>query len=213
MRITAIEPQKKYPDRKNLIADGKFLLGISVDVLIQFGLRSGDQINENTISKIRAAEELLQAKKKALDYLSRRMQSEKELSIKLRMKGFSDETIGRLLDDFRTAGYLNDTQFAVAYIADCLQKRPMGRRALFQRLRLKGIDREIINNVLTTALESDKEETIALAAARKKLRVSRSQFEKLDSNKRKQKLAQFLTQRGFEWEIVGHVIERVMDKE
>jgi len=213
MRITAIEPQKKDPLRKNLIVDGKFILGISTDVLVQFGLRSGDQVDENLLGKIHAAEELFQAKRKALDYLSRRMHSEKDLNQKLQKKGFSTETIQRLIDDFRTAGYLNDTQFAVAYVADCIQKRPIGRRSLYQRLRLKGIDKEIINDVLTATLETEKEETIALAAARKKLRVSRSQFEKLDINKRRQRLAQFLAQRGFEWEIIGHVIDEVLHKE
>jgi regulatory protein len=213
MRITAIETQKKDPLRKNLIVDGKFSLGISTDVLIQFGLRSGDQIDENGLEKIHAAEELFQAKRKALEYLSRRMHSEKELSQKLQMKDFSVESIQRLIDDFRASGYLNDTQFAVAYVADCLQKRPVGRRSLLQRLRLKGINKEIIANVLTTTLETEKEETIALAAARKKLRVSRSQFKKLDTERRKKRLAQFLAHRGFDWEIVGRVINTVFNEE
>jgi regulatory protein len=213
MRITAIEAQKKDPLRKNLIVDGKFSLGISTDVLIQFGLRSGDQIDDNVLATIRAAEELFHAKQKALEYLSRRMHSEKELGQKLKKKEFSVEIIRRLIDDFRASGYLNDTQFAVAYVADCLQKRPVGRRSLIQRLRLKGIDREIIANVLTATLETEKEETIALAAARKKLRVSRSQFEKLDTERRKKRLAQFLAQRGFEWEIVGRVINTVFNEE
>jgi regulatory protein len=213
MRITAIEAQKKDPHRKNLIVDGKFFLGISSDVLVQFGLRSGDQTDEIILEKIRAAEELFQAKQKALEYLSRRMHSEKELSQKLRKKNFSAESIQRLIDDFRAAGYLNDTQFAVAYVADCLQKRPVGRRALLQRLRLKGIDKEIIATVLTTTLEFEKEETIALAAARKKIRISRSQFEKLDTEKRRKRLAQFLAQRGFEWEIIGRVINTVFTEE
>ncbi len=213
MRITAIETQKKDPARKNLIVDGKFLLGMSTDVLIQFGLRRGDQVDESLIAKIQAAEELFQAKRKALDYLSRRMHSEKELNQKLQKKGFSADTILRLIDDFRSSGYLNDTQFAVAYVTDCLQKRPIGRRALLQRLRLKGIHKEIIDNVLTATLETQKEETIALAAARKKLRVSRSQFEKLDLKKQKQRLAQFLAQRGFEWDIIGHVVDEVLHKE
>ncbi|MGD0339657.1 MAG: RecX family transcriptional regulator [Bacteroidota bacterium] len=213
MRITAIEPQKKDPARKNLIVNGKFLFGISTDVLIQLGLRRGDQVDESLIAKIHAAEELFQAKRKALDYLSRRMHSEKELNQKLQKKGFSADTILRLIDDFRSSGYLNDTQFAVAYVTDCLQKRPIGRRSLFQRLRLKGIHKEIIDNVLTATLETQKEETIALAVARKKLRVSRSQFERLDLNKQKQRLAQFLAQRGFEWEIIGHVVNEVLHKE
>lgn len=213
MRITAIEPQKKDPLRKNLIVDGKFIFSISADVLVQFGLRSGDQVDEELLGKIHAAEELFQAKRKALDYLSRRIHSEKELNRKLQKKRFSAEIIQKLIDDFRTAGYLNDTQFAVAYVTDYIQKRPMGRRSLHQRLRLKGIDKEIIDDALTTAFGTEKEETIALAAARKKLRVSRSQFEKLDINKQRQRLARFLAQRGFEWEIIGHVIDEVLDKE
>lgn len=213
MRITAIEPQKKDPERKNLIADGKFLIGISVEVLGRFGLRRGDQINDKILSEIQAAEELFQAKRKALEYLSRRMHSEKELKQKLQMKRFPAETIQKLLDDFRTAGYINDTQFAVAYVADCMQKRPVGRRSLIQRLRLKGLEKEIIETVLSATLESGKEESAAIAAARKKLKVSRSQFDKLDIHKRRQKMALFLAQRGFEWEIIGTVLDEVFKKE
>jgi len=213
MHITAIEPQKKDPLRKNLIIDGKFSLVISTDVLVQFGLRSGDQVDENVLTKIRAAEELYHAKRKALEYLSRRMHSEKEIAQKLQKKGFSVEAVQRLVDDFRSSGYLNDTQFAVAYVADCLQKRPIGRRSLTQRLRLKGIDREIISNVMTATLETEKEEALALAAARKKLRGARSQFEKLDTPRKKQRLARFLAQRGFEWETIGRVIETALHEE
>ncbi len=213
MRITAIEPQKNDPSRRTIAVDGEFFLGISADVLVKFGLRKGDEVSREQLDAIAEAEELVQAKRKALDYLSRRMHSEKELSQKLSRKGYSDDTIRQVAEDFRGAGYLNDTQFAVAYVSDMMQKRPVGRRSLGQRLRAKGIGKEIIETVLSTALESDREETAALEAARKKLRTARSQFDRLDRAKKRQRLGQFLAQRGFDWDIIRRVVDALVNEE
>jgi SOS response regulatory protein OraA/RecX len=70
---------------------------------------------------------------------------------------------------------------------------------------MKGIDAEIIRDISGSASEED-ELGAALAAAEKKLRTARSRFSRLEPEVRKQRIAQFLTQRGFGWETIRKVL-------
>ena len=112
MRITRIEPQKKNPHRKNIYADEQFLIGVSDETLLRFGLRTGDELGDATLKALQATEELLGAKSVALRFLARRQRTEKEIRNKLREKEFGDEEIQKTIDDLRTLGFLNDEEFA-----------------------------------------------------------------------------------------------------
>ncbi len=208
MLITAIEPQKNSPHRFNIYVDEAFAIGISADTLLQFGIRKGDTVDDALLSAIHHAEDVYSAKQKALDYLSRRMHSEYELGEKLRKKKYPEDIINIVLTDFRKAGYLDDNKFVELFTTDILKKRPQGRRLLDKRLRQKGIDQEIIHEVVDKREEKD-EESEALNALRKKIRASRSRFIKYEPLVRKKKFAQFLAQRGFDWSIIQKVLKKL----
>jgi regulatory protein len=208
MRITKIEGQKNNPSRKNIYIDGEFALGISAETLVRFGLRTGDEIDESKLKALQAAEEVHSAKQAALRLLARRPRSEKEIRDKLREKEFGDEEIRQAIASLRRSGIVDDEAFARTFIRDQLTVRPKGPVALKQKLLLLGIKKEIIEAALEEAFRESPQDVVALEAAQKFLRrVSHN-----DLRSTRQRLSAFLVRRGFSWDVIAGVMNKVLGR-
>ena len=208
MRITKIESQKKNPTRKNLYADGEFIVGVSAETLLKFGIRTGDEISDEKLKVLQATEELQSAKTVALRFLSHRQRTEKEIRDKLREKEFGDEEIQKTLDQLRDLGYLNDAEFARVYIRHHLAIRPKGKVVLKQNLLLLGVAKEIIDAALEEVFSQTSQQEAALNAAQKFIKKTLKSRD--DPRKAKQKLAALLTRRGFSWDVVSPTLKQVL---
>ncbi len=208
MRITKIESQKKNPTRKNLYVDGEFVIGVSAETLLRFGIRTGDEIGDNKLKALQATEELQGAKTVALRFLSHRQRTEKEIRDKLREKEFGDEEIRKTLEQLKDLGYVNDAAFACAYVRHHLAIRPKGKVVLKQNLLLLGVAKETIDAALEEVFSQTSQEEAAFDAAQKFIKKSLKSQD--DPRKAKQKLAAFLTRRGFTWDVVSPTLKHVL---
>ncbi|MBI1805164.1 MAG: RecX family transcriptional regulator [Ignavibacteriae bacterium] len=206
MTITKIERQKRDSHRVNIFIDNKFAFGIQDQVLVKFGLRKGDILDDEQINTIASSEEYNLAKQKALRYISYRTRSEKELRTKLIEKEFPPDVIDKTIEQLRDLGLINDVAFARSFVHDQQLRRPAGKRLLAQKLRLKGISNSIIQQVLSEAAGTDEERSAALEAAKKHLKRRRLPKDKLGRIKEQQRIAQFLARRGFEWSTISPVL-------
>lgn len=204
MRITKIELQKNNPSRKNLYLDGAFALSVSADTLIAFGLRTGDEIDEQQLKALLSAETLHSAKHTALRFLARRPRTEKEIRDKLREQEFSDAEIAATLQALRDARLVDDEAFARAFILNQARLRGKGPLALKQQLLLLGVRKETIDQALKEMLDEHTQQAVALEAARKY--VQRSTRSRSDPRAVRRKLAAFLTRKGFSWDVVSQVL-------
>ncbi|MER3524233.1 MAG: hypothetical protein C4326_09250 [Ignavibacteria bacterium] len=204
MRLTKIERQKNNPSRKNLYLNGAFALGVSTDTLIAFGLRTGDEIDEQQLKALQAAENLRTAKHTALRFLARRPRTEKEIRDKLREQEFSDAEIVATLQALRDARLVDDEAFARAFIQNHLRLHGKGPLALKQQLLLLGVRKETVEAALKEGFDEQTQQAVALEAARKYMR--RSARLRGDPRGLRHKLAAFLTRRGFSWDVVFHVL-------
>lgn len=203
MRITSIENQERNPSRKNLYADGKFLIGVSAETLLRFGIRTGDEIGEEKLKALSAAEEAQGARAIALRFLARRRRTEKEIRDKLREKEFGDDEIRQTIEHLRKAGLLNDEEFARSFIRHQTTLRPKGRLLLKQKLLLLGIPKEMADAALDETFQETSQEEAARAAAQSFLRKSGPATR--DHRVLKQKLSAFLGRRGFTWDVIARV--------
>jgi regulatory protein len=211
MIITKIERQKRNPQRVNLFVDDSFLFGMHDEVLVKFGLRKGDSIDQQTIDEIESVEEFNLAKQKALRLISYRIRSEKELEAKLREKEFHPKTIERVTEHLRSLRILDDKTFARSYVNSVLIRKPAGRALLQRELKSRGIESTTINEILQETLRENDEQHLAIEAARKLLlryRSSRKQSEKEQQQKR---IANFLARRGFGWSTIQPVIRKLFN--
>ena len=145
---------------------------------------------------------------KARDYAFRllkfRMRSRKELFERLKRKKFDPDTIDRVIAFLREKEFINDEEFAKAWVESKL-KRPLGIRRISEELKIKGIDKEIIDEALASAKNNYDEEGIVTELAKKRL----ERLKGIEPRKVKSRLYSYLLRRGFSPDVVSDVITQL----
>ncbi|WP_308116901.1 RecX family transcriptional regulator [Pseudonocardia sp. WMMC193] len=112
------------------------------------------------------------AKEMCLRLLTDRARSKHELGVKLKQKGVADEIAERVLERFDEVGLIDDEAFAGAWVRSRHRHRGLGRRAIAQELRRKGVDREVADEALTE-VDDEAEALRARELVDRKLRTAR----------------------------------------
>jgi regulatory protein len=206
-RITAIERQHRDPDRVSVFLDGAFAFALPVLVAAEHGFHIGDELTAEQIDRFKALDEQAKAVSAALNLIARRPRSEREVRDRLKRKGFPDAAIDAAVAKLADRCYLDDAAFARFWIENREANKPRGRRLLAQELRLKGVDRETIRQ---TIAESEIDEAAAaLALARAKLRT----YGALDPTVARRRLGAFLVRRGYGYDVVKLVLDRLFGED
>jgi regulatory protein len=200
-KITKIEKQKKDKKRYSLFVNDKFILGLSQETLANFSLKVGDKIDKDRLIEIEQKENISQAKEFALKLLSFRPRSRKELKDRLKKKGFDQEIIERTLNRLEELNLIDDYKFASMWVEEKLRYRPTGRRVLERELYLKGIEKDIIAEVLDRAYSEVDEKELALKILEKK----KKQYAKLDEDVAKRRINNLLLRRGFSYQTIASI--------
>lgn len=209
MRITRIERQKKR-GRWNVYADGEFLIGLSEDILLQFGLRVGDEVTSEQLDALARAESRTMAKRAAMRLLARRPRTIREIRDRLRVQEFSDADINTTIDDLKESGLVNDAEFAAMYTRDTLALRPMGKLLVKRKLLLHGIDKATADDVVDQAFHEHSQDDAALLLGRKYLQRVTGGSTPSDNLKVRRRLAAFLGRRGYSWETIQNVLKSLL---
>jgi len=119
----------------------------------------------------RTPEELeVAAKEICLRLLTDRARTKHELGARLRRKGIPDEVAEGVLARFDEVGLIDDEAFAGAWVRSRHNHRGLGRRAIAQELRRKGVAREIADEALTE-VDDEAEAQRARELVERKLRT------------------------------------------
>lgn len=145
---------------------------------------------------------------KTLRFLSFRPRSEKEIRDYLTKKKSHDLTTKKIVEKLKEHKFLNDEEFAKWWIEQRTRVKPRADRVIKFELTLKGIEKELIDNLLSKDNESDLKKAEGLAQIRmKRLRNIE------DRRKVYEKLGRFLASKGFNYDIIKEVIDRTFAKE
>ena len=149
----------------------------------------------------------MESVQKARDYafllLKFRLRSEKELYERLRKKKFDEAVIKEVLVFLKERNFLDDNLFAKTWVESRL-KKPFGLRRLTQELKLKGIDKEIIDNRIEETRKGYSEADIVERLAKARLK----KLKNIDPRKAKMRVYGYLLRRGFSPEIVSDAINQ-----
>jgi regulatory protein len=200
--ITALQVQKKNPQRVNVFIDGEFAFGLAR--IVAAWLKVGQELSDTKITELKAQDQKEQALQRALNLISYRPRSEAEVRNNLKKHQISEETTTQVVTRLRETGILNDQQFAETWIENRAAFRPRSKLALRMELKQKGIDEEIIQETLTSV--NDEEQ--AYEAGQKKARQLRS----ADEQEFKRKLFGFLARRGFNYEVASLVVKKLWEE-
>ncbi len=187
MHIIYIENISRNKVRISLDNDDHFI--IDEKLWNSFGFKTGDFVEEEFINKLYDEYFLIQAKRKALTLLKMRDHSKKELSDKLKMKGYPQKVITQAVDYVISFHYVDDERYAQNYIN--YKGRNKSKKELFYELSMKGIDTSSLKKDEDLFEMHDDKETI-----RNILSKRLKNFEALDL-KEKERMTRYLARRGF----------------
>jgi len=208
-QITDIQVQKNHPSRLSIFLDGEFYCGVSEEVAIKHQLKKDMTFDEDELRELLHDEELQKAKKYVYMLLSRRMYASKEIRNKLKEQGYTDEIIEEVILTMERYGYVNDRTFAEEWVQSRIHNKPKGRIVLRRELAGKGIEKDAIAEVLDQALGESGQSDLILEMARRKARSYRND----DPVAARRKLQGFLIRRGFDYETVRNIVDKVLNEE
>lgn len=201
MRITALEQQARNPERFNVYIDGAFALGIGAELMLKLDLHLDQELSAADLEELKDAEARQQAIERAINYLSFRPRSQAEVRRYLRRKETPPEIIEAVLERLGKLDYVNDRSFASFWVENREQFNPRGAQALRNELRMKGVEREIVDEIV----DDEHDDELAMRAARKKADIL-LRAPDMDYNKFRNRLGGFLQRRGFSYSVVAHVV-------
>jgi SOS response regulatory protein OraA/RecX len=98
---------------------------------------------------------------KAVSLLSIRMHTSKELGKKLKLRGYADDEAQLAIQRLTEAGYLDDSKTASAYLDSMISHKTYGFYMLKAKLGQKGLEQNLINQLLEEKLPLEVEVKIA----------------------------------------------------
>ena len=197
--ITSIKPQKNKK-RVNIYLDERFGFGIDLDNFVKIRLRVEQQLTDEEVSEIVRKAEFQKTFDKLLKFAALRPRSEKEFKVWLKKHKVHASLHEELFNRLKRLDFSNDRRFATWWVEQRTNFRPKPKRILNQELRIKGIKKELIDDVL----EDIKIDEVAMA---KRLLEKKKYMWKKDDLKARKKMSDFLLRRGFSWDLVNKVVK------
>ena len=189
MRIERIEASRHKKGRVLVFLEDGACLKITEQELLDFGLRSGEELDEGTLAKLKQAAGVSNTKAAAADLIGKRAMSRADLERKLRGKGASQAEARYAAEWLEAIGALNDAEYA-AILARHYGQMGYGPRYVQEKLREKGIPRELWEDALDALPEAAEQIGRFLEG---KLRG------RAPEEAEKRRLSAALARRGFAW--------------
>lgn len=189
MRIDRIEASKHKKGRVLVFLEDGACLKITEQELLDFGLRSGDELSAAQLKKLKEAAGLSDTKATAADLIGKRAMSRASLERKLRDKGASEAEARYAGEWLEAIGALNDADYAALLVRHYGQMG-YGPRYVQEKLREKGVPRELWEDALEALPEAAEQIDRFLAG----------KLQGRDPDQReKKRLTDALVRRGYGW--------------
>lgn len=204
--ITALRAQAQDSQRVNVFVDNEFAIGISLTTLGRERLYVGKLLTDEDYARLEQAEQADKAIQTALRFLEARPRSAAEIRERLQRKDFPLEAIDQALERLRELGLTDDAAFARFWVENRQNNRPRGAAALRDELRRKGLDRSLIDDVLSDEALTGDEQSSAWTQARAALRKYAGAPDRATFARR---MGGYLQRRGFGFETIRPIIDQL----
>lgn len=205
--ITRITTQKKSKQRYHVYIDRgygeEFGFGVGEDVLVAFALAKGKEIDEKELKDIVFEDDVKTALNLAVNFLSYRMRSEKEIRDYLQKKDIASDVAEQVLPRLTRLGYVDDAEFAKTFVRSRKRTSSKGPAVIHRELQQKGIAASHILAALEDYSFAEQVETaVALATKQARRKMNKSNAET------KQSIYQTLAGKGFSRDVIESALNR-----
>lgn len=201
MRIKEVKPSQRKKGRFLVILEDGDILRITEEELLRFGLRSGEELEEETLEALRSSAKTSQVKAQAAGMIGRRALSKSELQRRLIRGGAAEADAQAAADWLEDIGAVDDPAYAAAVVRD-YGRRGYGPARIREELRRRGVPRELWEVALEELPDS---EDILDDLIRKRCRGD------LSDPREVKRLSDGLLRRGFSWSQVKEALSRYME--
>src|SRR5690625_385419 len=211
-KISRITTQKKNKQRYNIfLTKGKgdqYSFSVDEAILIEKRLHKGMELSQDLIDELQQNDTFHKSYSLALNYLSFRMRTKKEMYDYLKDKEVDDHDIPDIMDKLINEGLLDDRQFTDAFVNTRISTSSKGPQLVKRELIQKGVSTQIAEEAMekyTYEIQYEK----AIKWIEKRLRTT-----KRDScKKQQQKMRANLMQKGFSTDIINDVLAEVQNNQ
>ena len=199
MRITKIK-RIGSTNRFHVYVDDTWA-GIFLDeILARYKLKTDEEIDDELFKEIKKENDERVAFDMAVSYLEKYVVSEKGLKDYLKKKGFEKFVIENTLQKLQEYGFVDDEKFAKNYFESLSGSK--GKRAIAQKLKMKGVSNEIVDELLENVDEEDEFEK-AKANAEKFVKNRQK------DTKTKQKCLAHLIYKGYDYSVAQRATNEI----
>lgn len=171
MKITSFSVQQRDKNRVNVSVDGKYKFSLDLSQITELGVKVGNEYTETELSDLENESQFGKLYMRTLEYSLMRPHSERELSDYLYRKtrdtrtktgsikkGVSKALTERVYKRITERGYVNDEAFAKYWIENRQLRKGISKRKIQAELAAKGVDRSIVDSLLSQSERSDEDE-------------------------------------------------------
>lgn len=213
MRITALTIQQRDPNRVNVMVDGKFRFSLDVTQIVDSHVKVGKEYTATELARLETESQFGKLYARALEYCLLRPHSSREVRDYLYRKtivkryrskrtgeilerpGYGTDVTERVFDRLVEKGYINDEKFAEFWIENRNLRKGTSQRKLQAELAAKGVDRGIVERLLSETERNDVDELSKIVAKKRS---------KYDDDK---KFMQYLARLGFSYDDIKNALQ------
>jgi regulatory protein len=199
------------PDRVNVSIDGKYQFSLDISQITDLGVRVGRELDDDELAVLETESQFGKLYSRALEYCLMRPHSVREVRDYLYRKtlrtkyktrqgevrekeGYSPTLATRVLEKLQQKRYVDDEQFARWWVETRNRTKGTSLRKLSNELRAKGVEMQIVEEVLAASDRADTDELQKLIA-KKRTRYP-------DDTK----LIQYLARQGFRYDDIAQAL-------
>ena len=189
MRIERVQASAHKKGRVLVFLEDGACLKITEQEALDFGLRTGDDLDGRRLEQLKKAASVSDVKATAADLIGRRAMSRHDLERKLQEKGASQAEARYAAEWLEAIGAIDDAAYAAALVRHCGDMGYGPRRAK-EKLREKGVPQDLWDEALDE-LPPDGDQIDRFLQSKLHGRVP--------EDKEKKRLTDALLRRGFSW--------------
>ena len=198
MVIQELKPSQRVQGRWLAMLEDGSILRVGQQEIADFALYAGRELTEEEAAALTAGLRSRQMRERAVELLSRKPQSRRELTRKLNEWGAGPEEADAVCDRMEELGYLNEAAYA-ARIVEVYSARGFGEKKLRDELYRRGVPREEWDEALARVEDATQAIDDFL---QKKLTGWTGDRKQL------QKVTAALARRGFSWSDIRDALAR-----
>jgi len=199
-KITALQPNKSRNRVSVFLSDSSSFV-IDKETAGKANLKKGLELSAKQVKELQKSALYHRCLDAAVGLLAYRPRSEAEMKQRLYKRGFREDVVTKVLARLREQNIVNDVAFAQYWKDNRVSFNPRSRRLIKYELLRKGVPGETVDEAT-----SDLDDTAnAYKAGLKKVRLMSS----LDYDEFRRRLSNYLKWRGFSYEIINNISERL----